>query len=237
MEHSQDTEENWESALCDRLEHMENGDSLIKPMEKNDYIIAGVIVAFCLCAVVFGALIGGNQVNGKQQSVSGITEYEKTTDTGAWRKGTIYHGDYQVDFQCPEVGHPGNGADWETHYYYESADMDVGVEFYIKDAAIEDIKNELEQELVQVKNGELWGHKVSYFLTYDEFNAVMEEGISMQAEKITVLLPLASEGKDEALLQIEIKSVSEPLLNAEELMKDPAFRQAFMVVISDREDL
>lgn len=237
MERSQDAEEKLEAELCDRLGHMEHGDSTIKPMAKRDYIIAGVVVVFCLCAVVWGALIGEDYVNGKQQSVRGITEYGEVGDTGAWREGTIYHGDYRVYFQSPEAGHPGNGADWGTHYYYESAGMDVGVEFFFKDAAIEDRKKELEKELVQIKDGELWGHKVSYFLTYEEFGAGLEEGMTMQAEKITVLLPLVGAGKDEKLLQIEIKSFDEPLLNAEALMKDSAFQQAFTVEISEREDL
>lgn len=60
----------------------------------------------------------------------------------------------------------------------------------------------------------------------------------MRAEKITVLLPLVGSGKDEVLLEIEIKSFfDEPLLNAEALMKDSEFQQAFTVEISEREDL
>lgn len=238
MERSQDAEEKLETELCDRLVHMEHGDSTIKPMAKRDYIIAGVVVVFCLCAVLLGALIGGDQGSCKQQSIREITEYKEVADTGTAREVTIYHGDYRVYIQSPEVGCPGNGADWGTNYYYESAGMDVGVEFFFKDATIEDRKKELEKELVQVKDGELWGYKVSYFLTYEEFDAGLEERMTMRAEKITVLLPLVSSGKDEGLLEIEIKSFfDEPLLNAEALMEDSAFQQAFTVEISEREDL
>ena len=55
MEKKQDEERKWEEELCNRIAQMEEGDSEIKPMTQKDYIVAGVITVFCLCAVVLGA--------------------------------------------------------------------------------------------------------------------------------------------------------------------------------------
>lgn len=48
-------EKKWEEELCNRIAQMEEGDSAIRPMARRDYVTAGVITVFCLCAVVWGA--------------------------------------------------------------------------------------------------------------------------------------------------------------------------------------
>ena len=55
MEKKQDEERKWKEELCNRIAQMEEGDSEIRSMTQKDYIVAGVITVFCLCAVILGA--------------------------------------------------------------------------------------------------------------------------------------------------------------------------------------
>lgn len=52
---STDMGKEQEEELCKRIAQMEEGDSGIKPMTRRDYMVAGMITLFCLCAVILGA--------------------------------------------------------------------------------------------------------------------------------------------------------------------------------------
>lgn len=57
MENQDGLDEQWEKELIHRIDQMEQGNSGIKRMTSKDYIIAGIIVFICLCAVTAGAFI------------------------------------------------------------------------------------------------------------------------------------------------------------------------------------
>ena len=50
-------EKQWEEELVRRIENLEESNREIRRMTRKDYIIAGIIVVICLCAVVAGAFI------------------------------------------------------------------------------------------------------------------------------------------------------------------------------------
>ncbi len=57
MRKMEEKQKTWEEELCSRLGQLSEGDDGIKHMTRKDYIVAAAITAFCLCAVVLGALL------------------------------------------------------------------------------------------------------------------------------------------------------------------------------------
>lgn len=50
-------EKQWEEELVRRIENLEESNQKVSRMTRSDYIMAGIIVVGCLCAVVAGAFI------------------------------------------------------------------------------------------------------------------------------------------------------------------------------------
>lgn len=50
-------ENQWDTELVRRIANIEKNSATIKTMTRKDYIVAGVIIVLCLCAVVAGAFI------------------------------------------------------------------------------------------------------------------------------------------------------------------------------------
>lgn len=47
----------WDMELVHRITNIEENSATIKEMTKRDYIVAGIIIVLCLCAVIAGAFI------------------------------------------------------------------------------------------------------------------------------------------------------------------------------------
>lgn len=50
-------ENQWDKELVHRITNIEENSATIKEMTKRDYIVAGIIIVLCLCAVIAGAFI------------------------------------------------------------------------------------------------------------------------------------------------------------------------------------
>lgn len=223
-------EKQWDTELEKRIEEMDRNNSGIKRMKKKDYIIAGIIVIVCLCVVVAGAFIsrgsGNPAIEPTEEKATQTEEYEK----GAWEKGTLYHNDYEIILFCPEVGHPSGKIDWFTYYEDDTGDIDVMVDFLqFQDELLEEKKKVLEEECVELLETELWNHQIVYYIADYEYKIGGNE--TMAAEQIVAMLPM----EDGTYIQIEITGLGKALLEAEALLSDKRFQEAFTIEISKRD--
>lgn len=53
----EDRENQWETELVHRIADIGKRPDEIKSMTRKDYIVAGIIIVFCLCVVMAGAFI------------------------------------------------------------------------------------------------------------------------------------------------------------------------------------
>ncbi len=47
----------WDMELVHRITNIKENSATIKEMTKRDYIVAGIIIVLCLCAIIAGAFI------------------------------------------------------------------------------------------------------------------------------------------------------------------------------------
>ncbi len=77
-------------------------------------------------------------IGGNTESVSGSTEPKEEYVTGAWKDGMFWCGDYQVNLECPEAGHPSGAADseWSTGCKLDDG-TSVNVDFFSREGSLE----------------------------------------------------------------------------------------------------
>lgn len=90
--------------------------------------------------------------------------------TGAWNDGMFWCGDYRVDLECPQAGHPSGSADseWSTGYELDDG-TDVNVDFFSREGAMEDRISELENQGFAVEEGMLWENPCYFYVDEVEF--------------------------------------------------------------------
>ena len=90
--------------------------------------------------------------------------------TGAWNDGMFWCGDYRVDLECPQAGHPSGAADseWSTGYELDDG-TDVNVDFFSREGAMEDRISELENQGFTVEEGILWENPCYFYVDKVEF--------------------------------------------------------------------
>lgn len=222
-------EKQWETELEKRIEEMDRNNSGIKRMKKKDYIIAGIIVIVCLCSVVAGAFISGDSGNPAIEPTEEKETQTEEYETGAWEKGTLYHNDYEIILSCPEVGSPSGEINWSTYYQDDTGDIDVMVDFRFQDELLDEKKKVLEEEFVELLETELWNHQIVYYIADYEYEIGGSE--TLVAEQIVAMLPM----EDGTYIQIEITGRRKALLEAEALLSDKRFQEAFTIEISKRD--
>lgn len=116
--------------------------------------------------------------------------------TGAWKEGSFWCGDYQINLVCPEAGHPSGSmdSDWSTGCKLEDG-TSVNVDFYSKEGSLEDRIAEIENEGIAVAEGVLWDNPCSFyvddielvtvvFMEVDSSNYIQVEFISWESEVV-----------------------------------------------------
>lgn len=90
--------------------------------------------------------------------------------TGAWNDGMFWCGDYRVDIECPQAGHPSGAADseWSTGYELDDG-TDVNVDFFSREGSMEDRISELENQGFTVEEGILWENPCYFYVDEVEF--------------------------------------------------------------------
>lgn len=85
--------------------------------------------------------------------------------TGAWQEGMFWCGDYRVDLECPEAGHPSGSADseWSTGCKLDDG-TSVNVDFFSREGSVETRIAELENEGVTVEEGVLWENPCNFYM-------------------------------------------------------------------------
>lgn len=222
-------EEQWETELVERINQIDQNNSSIKRMTKRDYIIAGVIVIICVCVVVAGAFISAESGNPAIESMEETEMETEVPDTGSSRKGTLYFKDNKVVLSCPETGHPSGEIDWSTSYMDETMDIDVIVDLQYQDEWLDNKMEVLKENFVELFETELWEHQVVCYIEEQEYK--VNENETKLEECLVAMMPM----EDGTYIQIEISGRRNELLDAQALLSDERFQQAFTIEIAKRE--
>lgn len=112
-------------------------------------------------------------VGENKESIGGSTEPEDEYVTGAWKDGMFWCGDYRINLECPEAGHPSGSADseWSTGCKLDDG-TSVIVDFFSREGFLEDRIAELENLGVSVEEDVLWENPC-HFYHNDEENATI----------------------------------------------------------------
>lgn len=223
------SEKRREAELAEGIAKADWDDGGIERMKKKRKISTAFIVAVCLCVVVAVAFFFGRDGNLSIKSGGEKEVQLEENETGSWEKGTLYYKDYAVVLSCPEVGHPSYGTDWSTSYVDEIKNIDVAVDFRFQEERLDEKAKALKEEGRELLETNLWEHEMVYYIADHEYEAGKSE--EKAAKQIIAMLPI----EDGTYIQIVITGARKELPDAEALLADERFQEAFMIDISKKE--
>ena len=136
-------------------------------------IVAVVLVYGSINIVGCGSLYNAYENTASTEAilevVGGNTELVDENETGAWNNGMFWCGDYCVNLECPEAGHPSGVVDseWSTGCKLDDG-TSVNVDFFSREGFVEDRIAELENAGMIIEEGVLWENSCHFFRDEEE---------------------------------------------------------------------
>lgn len=116
------------------------------------------------CGLLYNAYEEITSTETKTKVVNGDSAETDENETGAWNEGMFWCGNYCVNLECPEAGHPSGAAnsEWSTGYKLDDGRF-VNVDFFSREGSVEERIVELENDGATVKDGVLWDNSCDFY--------------------------------------------------------------------------